>query len=104
MKGGKRKSSSLENIKAKWTLTALERLPTELLERIFLFSLNFNLPRSSPVISVKLSNQHLYITTALAVFDPTWRYTFEHSNKLASDAQNRQNVPGDPDLQVCQLE
>jgi hypothetical protein len=103
---GQTKPTSLKSLTAKRIITAFERLPTELLEKIFFYSLNFNLPRSSPIIGVKLSNQHIYLTTAMAVFDPTWRHTYElsiRSEDMALDPQSQHNVPGDPGLQVGRL-
>lgn len=97
------KQSSPEIFKANWIVASLERLPTELLEKIFLFSLNFDLPRSSPIIGSKLSNHHIYITAATAIFDPTWRYTYRRSNEQGRailDIGNTEVVPGDPELQV----
>jgi len=100
------KPTSLKSLTAKRMMTTFERLPTELLEKIFFYSLNFNLPRSSPIIGVRLSNQHIYLTTAMAVFDPTWRHTYElsiGSEDMALDLQSQQDVPGNPDLQVSRL-
>ena len=84
-------------------MTSLERLPTELLEKIFLMSLNFNLPRSSPIIGIKLSNQYIYTTTTVAIFEPTWRYNYElHYGQegVAPGSPSQEDIPGDPGLQV----
>ena len=84
-------------------MTSLERLPTELLEKIFLVSLNFNLPRSSPIIGIKLSNQYIYTTTTVAIFEPTWIYNYSllyEQEGTASSSLNREDVPGGPELQV----
>lgn len=84
-------------------MTSLERLPTELLEKIFLVSLNFNLPRSSPIIGIKLSNQYIYTTTTVAIFEPTWRYNYGllyEGGGTASDSVDGGDIPGDPELQV----
>lgn len=84
-------------------MTSLERLPTELLEKIFLVSLNFNLPRSSPIIGIKLSNQYIYTTTTVAIFEPTWRYNYGllyEQERAVPSSLDREDIPGDPELQV----
>lgn len=101
--GARSKQSPQDNFTASRPMTPLERLPTELLEKIFLVSLNFNLPRSSPIIGIKLSNQYIYTTTTVAIFEPTWRYNHELLYKqegAVSNSPNREDVPGDPELQV----
>ena len=40
--------------------SGLERLPPELLESIFFFSLNISLPRASPLLSTALSTEHIF--------------------------------------------
>ena len=57
-------------------MSLLERLPTELLEEIFLYSMNLDLPRSSPVIGGKLSSEVVYIRTVLAAFENTWEWYY----------------------------
>lgn len=97
------KQSSQDNFASNRSMTSLERLPTELLEKIFLVSLNFNLPRSSPIIGIKLSNQYIYTTTTVAIFEPTWKYNYEllyGQEGTASSSLNQTDVPGDPELQV----
>lgn len=84
-------------------MTSLERLPTELLEKIFLVSLNFNLPRSSPIIGIKLSNQYIYTTTTVAILEPTWRYNYGllyGQEGVASGPPSQGHIAGDPGLQV----
>lgn len=46
----------------------IESLPTEILEQIFLLSLNFNLPRVSPYLAGKLSREGIYKTLILMAF------------------------------------
>jgi len=53
-------------------MSFLERLPIELLEKILLYSMNFNLPRSSSLLSKKLSNKHFLKEVILATFDRPW--------------------------------
>ncbi|OBT79833.1 hypothetical protein VF21_01598 [Pseudogymnoascus sp. 05NY08] len=100
------RQSPQDNFTVNRSMTLLERLPTELLEKIFLVSLNFNLPRSSPIIGIKLSNQYIYITTTVAIFEPTWRYNYGllyEQRRTASGSLDGGDVPGDPDLQSSLL-
>jgi len=56
---------------AKETLFAaspLECLPTEILEMIFLYSLNLSLPRASPVLGKRLASKHMKTDLLLVVF------------------------------------
>ena len=53
-------------------MSLLEKLPTELLERVYLYAMSIDLPRSSPIIASKLSRDLIYIQTIIAAFDPTW--------------------------------
>ena len=66
------KKRSLKNLKSKRKMSALERLPTELLQNVFLCCLSLNLPRASPVIAGKLSSPTMYSRTIMAAFGPTW--------------------------------
>jgi len=43
----------MKNIKSKRKMSALEKLPTELLEKVFLFAMNIGLALASPVIGGK---------------------------------------------------
>lgn len=53
-------------------MSQLEKLPTELLEAIFFYCLNLNLPVCSPVIGGKLSGESVYSKTVITAFDKTW--------------------------------
>lgn len=53
-------------------MSNLEKLPTELLVEIFLYCMNIDLPRSSPVIGGKLTSELIYIRTVIEAFGPTW--------------------------------
>jgi hypothetical protein len=66
------KVRSLKNMKSKRDMSSLERLPTELLQEIFLYWVNLDFPRSSPVIGGKLSSELVYTQTILAAFEDTW--------------------------------
>ncbi|KAL4976456.1 hypothetical protein BDW66DRAFT_159646 [Aspergillus desertorum] len=57
-------------LKPRRKLSRLESLPVELIEKIFLYSLNINLPRCSPSISAAVSSERIYrVLTLLAFFD-----------------------------------
>lgn len=53
-------------------MSFLEKLPTELLEKVFLYCMNLELPRASPVIAGKLSSETVYLHTIISAFGPTW--------------------------------
>jgi hypothetical protein len=59
-------------------MSNLEKLPTELLVDIFLYSTNIDLPRSSPVIGGKLTSELVYTRTVIAAFGPTWDTGYGH--------------------------
>lgn len=67
-----KKTRSLKHLKSRRKMSCLEKLPVELLTRVFLFSLNFELPRSSPIIGGKLSSDHVYVRTIIAAFHNSW--------------------------------
>lgn len=75
----------MKNIKSKLKMSLLEKLPTELLERVYLYAMDINLPRSSPIIAGKLSREMIYIKTVLAAFDPTWD---GHGRRVISEDPN----------------
>lgn len=91
----KSKMPSLKNIKSKRDMSPLERLPTELLVEVFLYCMNLNLPRSSPVIGGKLSSESVYTRTILAAFEDTWE---EYYKSRKDTPSNR--IQGDYKLQV----
>ncbi|CAG7919560.1 unnamed protein product [Penicillium olsonii] len=49
-------------------LSMFEALPTEIIEQIFLHSLNLNLPRASPFLNRALSREHMYRSLILLAF------------------------------------
>lgn len=93
---------SLKNIKSKRKMAALEKLPAELLLHIFFYSLNLDLPRASPVIAGKLSDEHTFIQVIMMVFGPSWECHYEYIYGI-----RKGEIPwpceGDPSLQVCFL-
>lgn len=67
-----RKRRTLKSLKPRRKMSILERLPTELLEEIFLYCMNLNLPRASPIIAAKLSREAFYHKTIISAFGRTW--------------------------------
>jgi hypothetical protein len=101
--GAPAKLQLLKNIKSKGKMAALERLPTELLEKVFLFALNFELPRSSPIIAAKLSSQHMYTSAIINLFGPTWekQYQLVRKNKWLDVYEDvGLMIPGNHNMQV----
>ncbi|KAI9042333.1 uncharacterized protein KD926_005628 [Aspergillus affinis] len=54
--------------KPRKTRSRLEALPVELIEKIFLYSLNANLPRSSPSLAFAVSSERIYRALILLAF------------------------------------
>ncbi|KAJ5092433.1 hypothetical protein NUU61_007303 [Penicillium alfredii] len=50
------------------SLSMLETLPVEVIEQIFLYALNLNLPRASPSLAAALSAEHIYRVLILLAF------------------------------------
>lgn len=63
---------SLEKLKAERQRSTLENLPTEVLQNIFLQSMNYNLPRASPVLAGCLSSNFIHIQTITNVLGQHW--------------------------------
>ncbi|KAK0112869.1 magnesium ion transporter, variant 2 [Cadophora gregata] len=57
-------------------MSLLEKLPTELLERVFQFCLNLDLPKASPVIAGKLSSNTVFNWTVMRVFGASWERAY----------------------------
>ncbi|KAG6032828.1 hypothetical protein E4U19_007165 [Claviceps sp. Clav32 group G5] len=55
---------------------SLQDLPVELLEIIFLYSMNLALPRSSPLLGAKLSGKATLSRVFMAAFDGIWELSF----------------------------
>ncbi|KAL2069154.1 hypothetical protein VTL71DRAFT_15492 [Oculimacula yallundae] len=66
------KKRTLKTIKSKRKMSLLEKLPVELLERVFQFCLNLDLPQASPVLAGKLASATIYNWTLMRVFGPSW--------------------------------
>ncbi|KAE9380193.1 hypothetical protein N431DRAFT_432477 [Stipitochalara longipes BDJ] len=87
----------------------LEKLPTELLERVFLYCMNLELPRASPVISGKLSSEVVYLHTIITAFGPTWERwhgqpeQFRNFKEKGPTINLNGDFDGDPKLQSAIL-
>lgn len=85
-------------------MSNLEKLPMELLENIFIFSMNLDLPRASPVIAGKLSSEIVYSQTILSAFSPTWDRWYGRENPPKSEGNEQYKTSdafdGDAKLQV----
>lgn len=86
-----------------------QRFPFEVIERIFFFSMNFNLPRASPRFGWMLSSRHTLRDLIFAAFGPQWELSLtkeryqrpvKKSSPRAVKAHARVN---DPDLQVSSI-
>lgn len=75
-------------------MSNLEKLPTELLVDIFLYCMNIDLPRSSPVIGGKLTSELVYTRTVVAAFSPTWEAGY---GKACPDDYGLSGFLGEPD-------
>lgn len=89
-------------------MSNLEKLPTELLEKVFLFCMNLQLPRASPVIAGKLSSEIVYLHTIMSAFGPTWdRWHGRHKQILSLKGKepvgSTDTFEGDPKLQSAIL-
>ncbi|KAI9730145.1 MAG: magnesium ion transporter [Claussenomyces sp. TS43310] len=81
-------------------MSLLEKLPTEILERVFLFCLNFDMPRASPVLCGKLSSQHVYVEAVMAALDPTWEESYARIKGGApADCEMDESIAGCPYIQ-----
>ncbi len=67
-KRGKVKNGSASPVKSRMQRSPLESLPLELLQTIFLHSLNLQLPLISPYLAAALSSEHVYTELILNSF------------------------------------
>jgi hypothetical protein len=89
-------------------MSLLEKLPTELLEKVFLYCMNLELPRASLVIAGKLSSETVYLHTIISAFGPTWdRWHGRRKRFLGlkgkEPAKINDTSEGDPKLQSAIL-
>lgn len=68
------------------TLSTFESLPVELLEKIFFYSLNVNLPRSSPYLANVFSNERVYRLLILLAF---WDNDFPYDDTYSPSEEGR---------------
>jgi hypothetical protein len=79
----------MKNTKAPSVVSTLERLPVELIQQIFLHSLELNLPRSSISLARSLSKESIYTSLILlAFFDDDGKHPVDEN--LFKPAQYRQ--------------
>ncbi|PVH84895.1 hypothetical protein DL98DRAFT_60773 [Cadophora sp. DSE1049] len=81
------KIRTLKTLKSRRKMSLLEKLPTELLERVFQFCLNLDLPKASPVVAGKLSSVTVFNWTVMRVFGASWERGYA-----------RERVAGEKDL------
>lgn len=81
-------AGSAERIKA--NLSILESLPVELVEKIFLYSLNVNLPRASVVLNAAVSSERIYRALILLAFwdDAGGRADMERTGRWDGDSES----------------
>ena len=72
--------------------SALENLPTELLQQIFLQSLNLDLPRASLLLGSTLSSPHIKILLVLKAFSSDMGHGLEHSAELLRILRTRHDI------------
>lgn len=73
-------------------LASLERLPTELLEEVFFWCLNINLPKASPVLSSALSSFHVKSQLFFKAFSSDHGDGLQHSEELIDILYSKQDV------------
>lgn len=83
-------------------MSNLEKLPTELLEKVFFFCMSLDLPRSSPIIAGKLSSELIFMQAVNSAFEDTWNW---HSSLLPEPRDSvvffRRNAQHQSDLFRC---
>jgi hypothetical protein len=85
----RRQRNVIKNTKAPSVVSTLERLPVELIQQIFLHSLELNLPRSSISLARSLSKESIYTSLILlAFFDDDGKHPVDE--RLFKPAQYRQ--------------
>lgn len=83
-------------------MSALEKLPVEILQTIFILSLNCELPRASPIIGGKLTSKHAYLQALFAAFQETWdeRCLAIKDEDVVAMKWKQEPSAGDPKAQV----
>lgn len=75
------------------SLAPLERLPVELLEKIFFDCLNLNFPRASVAIGERLASNHVKTKLYIMVF--AYKFTDHEDSAIASTIKDHPLVDGD---------
>ncbi|MCJ1466689.1 magnesium ion transporter [Pseudocyphellaria aurata] len=73
-------------------LSSLERLPTELLEKVFFHCLNINLPRASPVLASALSSFHVKSQLIFKAFSSDQGHGLQNSEELIDILRTKREV------------
>ncbi|KIH91530.1 hypothetical protein SPBR_01494 [Sporothrix brasiliensis 5110] len=68
-------SNAARRARTKRSVPMDQRFPLEVVERIFFYSMNFNLPRASPRLGWMLSSRYTLRDLMLAAFEPQWNLT-----------------------------
>ncbi|KAH6888103.1 hypothetical protein B0T10DRAFT_562520 [Thelonectria olida] len=112
-KQSKRSLSVVRKERSTRSRATLDSLPTEVLEKIFLYSLNLSLPRAAPLIGAKLSSRVTLLRLFIWAFHDTWDQYFgvavRHGVLLGPDLPHDKDgaIPmihdGDPVLQTAVL-
>lgn len=102
-----KKPRSLRHLKSRRKMSLLEKLPSELLQEVFLFAKNLNLPRASPILAGKLSAKYTYMRTIVEAFHEAWAPQYEWIKYDAQLVDGHGSPPplaeGDPKLQAAVL-
>lgn len=96
----KKLKRSMAEIMARRTIqhrSTLDSLPSEILEKILLYSTNLALPRTSPLIGLRLSERATLVRLFILAFHETWDQWF---GSPVSEKEEG-TFEGNPELQVC---
>ncbi|KAG5969651.1 hypothetical protein E4U58_001262 [Claviceps cyperi] len=83
--------------------SSLQNLPVELLEKIFLYSMNLALPRSNPLLGAKLSAKVTRRRVFMAAFHETWDWTLSKGEVKSHLEKGKEvvNLPVLPEWWKC---
>ncbi|OXV11300.1 hypothetical protein Egran_00939 [Elaphomyces granulatus] len=89
-----RAAEAIQRSKRQRKLSQLECLPVELIEKIFLYALDVNLPRASPSLAAALSSERIYrILILLAFWDDPPRANDTSTVEIAKAFQPLDYIP-----------
>ncbi|CCE33288.1 uncharacterized protein CPUR_07212 [Claviceps purpurea 20.1] len=82
---------------------SLQNLPVELLEKIFLYSMNLALPRSSPLLGAKLSAKVTRRRVIMTAFHENWDWTLGKGEVKSHSEKDKEevNLPVLPESEKC---